>query len=143
MSTRCQVRVTNGEDKLTLYHHYDGYPTNMLRLIKEAWEKYGKGWEGARVGKVAGMLCAIDPVIFEPEDTHELHGDIEYFYEVNCKGEQHVGSEPIWEVTTYEVKMDFDNKKSEKERLTRLKTVPVDKITDEVAEEIQGVEEEE
>ena len=128
MSTRCQVKVTNGEQSLTLYHHMDGYPEGILPLIKEAWDKHGKEWEGARVYKVASMLCAVDPIQFEPLDYHSLHGDIEYYYVVNCKGESHVGAEPIWTVTVYEVKMDFDGKLTDKKRLTEIKSVAVNKL---------------
>lgn len=122
MSTRCQVKVTNGDEKLTLYHHTDGYPENMIPTIQEAWEKYGKGWEGARVYKVAGMLCAIDPMVFEPLDYHDLHSDIEYYYVIDCKGESHSGSKPIWTIKVYEVKFDFKGEIKDKDRLKLIKT---------------------
>ncbi len=129
MSTRCQVKVTDGEDKITLYHHHDGYPTYMLSKIREAWEKYGKGWEGGRVGKVAGMLCAVDPIEFEPEDGHSLHGDIEWYYVVNCKSEMHMGAEPVWQVTTNKVGYTSKPKK--------IKTLLVSEISDTSAEEVE------
>ena len=34
---------------------------------------------------MAGYLCWTEPGVFEPEDGHELHGDIEYFYRVKVK----------------------------------------------------------
>jgi hypothetical protein len=41
MSTRCQVKVSSGvkgnQEAVTLYHHHDGYPTNMLPLMADAY----------------------------------------------------------------------------------------------------------
>ena len=42
MGTRCQVQVVeeaenkDWEEKVTLYHHWDGYPDNMIPLFKKA-----------------------------------------------------------------------------------------------------------
>jgi len=33
-----------------------------------------------RAGHAAGYLCGADPSGFEPEEGHELHGDIEWYY---------------------------------------------------------------
>lgn len=139
MSTRCQVRVTDGDDAITLYHHTDGYPSYMVPTIRKAWEEYGKGLEGARVYKVASMLCAVDPVVFEPLPYKDLHADIEYFYEINCKGKSHIGAEPVWTVKVFSAGFDFDNKKTEKERLTLLAKGKVNKLD---GEEIERKEQE-
>lgn len=143
MSTRCQVEVTDGDHKITLYHHTDGYPSYMLPLIKSAWKKYGKGWEGARVYKVASMLCAVDPTIFEPLPYHDLHADIEYFYSINCKGKMDMSSEPVWNVTSYEADFDFEQVKTRKQRLHKLDSVAVNKITEEYAESVKPLTSEE
>ena len=95
MSTRCQVQVIqegmgSWEDKVTLYHHTDGYPEYMIPIINKAYNYKRKplwkgdtdlscGWEKGRAGKVASLLCWADPIVFEPEEGHELHGDIEYY----------------------------------------------------------------
>ncbi len=82
MSTRCQVQVVGvgiNPDKFTLYHHCDGYPTHMLQLIASA---EGDSWKHARAGKAAAFIIASEPGGFEPEQDHELHGDIEYYYRV-------------------------------------------------------------
>ena len=138
MSTRTQVQVTDGEEKLTLYHHTDGYPSYMLPLIKKAWSMYGKGWEGARVGKVASMLCAVDPIVFEPEDNHKLHADIEYYYIINCKGGLNISTKAIWTVTIYTVNFYFENKTSDKKRLTKLGETKVGKIDDTYIERLEA-----
>ena len=142
MSTRSQVKVTDGDNSLTLYHHTDGYPSGILPLIRQAWTKYGQEWEGARVYKVASMLCAVDPVIFEPLDYHTIHGDIEFYYLIDCKGTAHIGTKPDWTVTTYAVSFDFrhmgEEPKADEERLHALHTCKVSELTDPVIEAIEN-----
>ena len=95
MSTRCQVSVKGGlfPEQFTLYHHTDGYPEVMIPLIQRAWEMQAhnvfvdpyvseKDWRKGRTGKVASFLCAADPGVMEPENSHELHQDTEYYYEI-------------------------------------------------------------
>ena len=90
MSTRCQVQVIeenlHWNEKVTLYHHTDGYPEYIVPKIYEAYcYKDGSQYphfneeRKGRAGKVASLLCWADPMVFEPEEGHELHGDIEYF----------------------------------------------------------------
>jgi len=104
MSTRCQVHVVcegvGWTEACTLYHHFDGYPSNIVPLIAKAFELSGKGWEAGRAGKAASFLCAADPGGFEPEEGHELHGDIEFYYVVHLVNKHHgcVGDKPAWEV---------------------------------------------
>jgi len=114
MSTRCQVQVIQEgiwSKKVTLYHHCDGYPDNILPIIQQAYEIGAqKGnraqlglWELGRAGKVASLLCAADPGQFEPESGHKLHGDIEYYYRlylVNKKGGS-LAENPVWEIEIY------------------------------------------
>lgn len=129
MGTRCQVKVQDIREAITLYHHYDGYPSNILKLLKDAWEfdtrsslekemeiqalgkidEYNpsKDWKKCRVGKVASFLCAVDPCEFEPEDSHELHGDIDYYYVITLIGEKHCGALIDWLVYVYHIK-DFE-----------------------------------
>lgn len=90
MSTRCQIRVIqegmNWEESVTLYHHWDGYPENMIKLFKAAFELIETKdiGQAGRAGKVASYLCAVDPSGFEPEVGHELHFDIAYYYRIFC-----------------------------------------------------------
>lgn len=113
MSTRCQVTVMQEgmrgwEERVTLYHHFDGYPEGMLPLFKKAFEIgmtpkgdwHQPGCELGRVGKVASFLCAADPGGFEPEEGHALHGDIEFFYRLWCVNHRGgtVGDQPTWDV---------------------------------------------
>ena len=101
MSTRCQVKVVgdNDLDNVMLYHHCDGYPSNMLPLIYRAYkygikpkalspggEKYDMSWMARRAGHCASFLCHMDPTEFEPESGFDLHGDIEYYYVLYVSG---------------------------------------------------------
>lgn len=125
MSTRCNVHVIqqglDWEEKVQLYHHCDGYPTNMLPLFAKAFEQYGKGWEAGRAGKVAGMIIATDVGQFEPESDTKLHGDIEYFYliEVRNSAECSMADKPSWFVTVFAPKEGFWNN-SDLEHLGKL-----------------------
>ena len=112
------------EQKVTLYHHSDGYPESILPLIKKAFddvhtaEIYAlnenmkqlykehpsyNSWQLGRAGKVASFLCAEDPGSFEPEEGHELHGDIEWYYIVECMNEKggSMSETPTWKITIY------------------------------------------
>ena len=109
MSTRANVHVvSNGlswkEGPIQLYHHYDGYPSNMLVLFAKAFESGNGSWELGRAGKAAGFICASDPGQFEPEvDNGALHGDIEYFYRITCKNSANgtMAEQPTWLIDVF------------------------------------------
>ena len=89
MSTRCQILIKEEglrDEQIMLYHHSDGYPEHILPEIKAAYALATKdktnAWRAGRAGKAASYLCAIDPGVFEPEVGLDLHGDIDYFYEL-------------------------------------------------------------
>jgi hypothetical protein len=118
MSIRCQVKVVQKgmsyNENITLYHHTDGNPEYIISKIKGAYEKYGKDWKGGRAGKVASFLCAVDPGVFEPEEGHELHGDIDYYYILNVLCPKAFSEKiPTWEVETFLVG-DVENLKKVK-----------------------------
>jgi hypothetical protein len=115
MSTRCQVQVIqeseHWEDKITLYHHWDGYPENIIPLIYKAYcygnspfadnENYYKtDLMKERAGKAASLLCWADPAQFEPEQHHKLHLDIDYYYRLYCS-ESPLKKRAIWEVEIF------------------------------------------
>lgn len=94
MSTRCQVQVEgryyesnkDNEEAFMLYHHCDGYPSNIIPLIVKAFEAGQEltpsGCELCCPAKVASLLCHVDPMQFEPLNHFDLHYDIAYFYKV-------------------------------------------------------------
>ena len=103
MSTRCQVQVIqeglDWEQKVTLYHHWDGYPESMVQLIANAFDS-NLGWILGRAGKVASLLCAQDPGGYDLESSNTLHGDIEYLYKLYCTNKTGGSSaeNPGWEL---------------------------------------------
>lgn len=112
MSTRCQVKVIqeglDWQEERTLYHHWDGYPENMIPLFKKAFDfkqQYHEDWEKGRAGKVASLLCWADPASFEPEDNTETHCDIDYFYKLFCTNKEQgsMGENPTWEIAIYQL----------------------------------------
>ena len=110
MSTRCNVQViqtgVDWKQEIQLYHHCDGYPSNMLPLIAKAFRLSKGGWEAGRAGKAASFLCAVDPGQMEPEQGMTPHGDIEYLYKItvcNNNGGT-IGEKPEWLVETFDRK---------------------------------------
>lgn len=118
MSTKCQTQIIEQhkdveanwrEEKITLYQHCDGYPNNMLKLFWQAF-RYGfdpynvewskipvkQSWQVRRAGYAASFLCYIDPRGFQPEESHELHGDIAYYYKIFVNNEE-------WEIEIYTI----------------------------------------
>lgn len=88
MSTRCNVVIKKGNDKVYLYHHHDGYPSGVgkdiieyMEYLCEAVSKEEKDEILSTPQKLAEWLCS-DERDDEYEFTDCLHGDIEYLYEI-------------------------------------------------------------
>ncbi len=107
MSTRCQVRINQTgmgwDTSVTLYHHCDGYPSAMVPLIQKSYETYGGSWKAGRAGHAASYLIASDIEGYEPEDSHELHSDIEFYYVLELRNTQggSCAENPDWHLTVY------------------------------------------
>lgn len=115
MSTRCQLQVVQvgieWDEKITLYHHYDGYPENIVKLVEDTYKIWGSSWKAGRAGKVASFLCWKDPGQFEPEEGHELHNDIEFYYRlrvVNLRGGS-MNEKPNWELDVFSEEKGWEN----------------------------------
>ncbi len=135
MSTRAQVQVIQEglgwEESVTLYHHTDGYPSNIVPLIQKAYQ-YDCSYQKGRAGKVASLLCFTDPMVFEPKDNHELHGDIEYYYRLYLINQNmgSMGENPKWELeifTSHGSERFWDDPKFENLKLIYERT-PVEEI---------------
>ena len=109
MSTRCQVQVIDEEEnKITLYHHCDGYMENMVPLMRKGFEESSRDWKIGRAGKAAAFLCAADPGGFDIEEGHDLHSDIEYLYRFYCITKQTGSTDhPKWEIEVWVPKPGF------------------------------------
>lgn len=81
MSTRCNIIIEDQNQKITLYHHHDGYPEGVgLYLYNNIGEKIKTGYW--RATDVANML-----IKSKDDDEYELttglHGDIEFLYTID------------------------------------------------------------
>jgi len=114
MGTRCQVQCDGHKvfgGRVTLYHHWDGYPRHMIPVIHKAFKKMKRdgSYHDGRSGYVASTLCWADPIQFDIEydNGNELHGDIEWLYTIDSTGAPvHCTSEPSdseWIVTVQSV----------------------------------------
>jgi hypothetical protein len=89
MSTRCQIEFRAGDQRRTVYRHWDGFPSAVLPSLRAflAWSIRGSDVEyvaanflfwskrdlDARSEQLGFGVCVND----------ELHGDIDYFYIVD------------------------------------------------------------
>lgn len=95
MSTRCNIIIKDGKDRITLYHHHDGYPMGVGTELQQFLEKrYGGPYGHWYADSIANRLVKGEALYpFHTEDgkkddeyeiTFGLHGDIEYVYVINC-----------------------------------------------------------
>ena len=94
----------------------------MVSVIKATFDKMvalaDENCELYRTGKVASYLCFIEPGQFEPESSHELHFDIEYYYKLYIAGDQRSGLTPQWQIEIYTY-----NWSDSSEQIDRLKLI--------------------
>ena len=95
MGTRCNIKVTDGQDELCFYRHWHGYPSAVLPSLKPLMEKLTEGKLRTNVGQFAGWITILGheqagkPELgkgwkcgdYEP--TTGEHGDIEYLYTID------------------------------------------------------------
>ena len=96
MSTRCNIIIKDGAERIYLYHHHDGYPmgvgTELQDYLQRKWgESWRSYWCGTSIANdlVKGHINY--PLAREPHEddeyevTYGLHGDVEYAYVINCR----------------------------------------------------------
>ena len=96
MSTRANIVLTDGHDKLFFYRHSDGYPEGAMPTLEKflAWVISGKIRDN--VGQAAGWLIMLgnseynvgvtpdtDWKVGSMEPTAGIHGDVEYIYTID------------------------------------------------------------
>lgn len=93
MSTRCNIIIKDGESRIYLYHHHDGYPmgvgTELQAYLEKEWSTR-RYWFASSIANelIKGSLpypFSDDKKDEEYEVTFGLHGDIEYCYVINCQ----------------------------------------------------------
>ena len=74
MSTRTNIKIIDNLGEILLYKHHDGYQEFMIPFLKEYIEKsmQSADWMATRLIKDT-----------ECEPSTCLHGDIEYYYEID------------------------------------------------------------
>ncbi len=94
MSTRCNVVIKDKHDKLIFYRHSDGYPEVTGESLKVFLEWVTSGKIRDNVSQAAGWLIILGHEEYKKdgltgwkvgayEPTTEIHGDIEYLYEID------------------------------------------------------------
>ena len=88
MATRSTIQLQNTvgviEQTVTLYKHWDGYPSNVIPLIELAVKNANVNPRNGRyTSNVLAELIKLDNEICITK-SHEVHGDTEYQY--NLKG---------------------------------------------------------
>lgn len=122
MSTRSQVRVKPAanlykDQEFRAYHHCDGYPSNMVQLLFNAFRSWSFGKvgrshllpKGKRINinpahmavKALNYIVSADRDGYEIETKDVLHGDLEFAYSVIVRSEQ-------WIVTVWRKNWDHD-----------------------------------
>lgn len=90
MSTRANIIISDGYDKLWFYRHSDGYPAGALPTLAEFMQRVVDGKIRNNANQAAGWLIVIgheeyakygsDWKVGAYEPTYAQHGDIEYLY---------------------------------------------------------------
>lgn len=102
MSTRCNIKVVDGNNELWFYRHSDGYPAGAMPLLNEFMDLVKSGAIRDNVSQASGWLIYLgakeyglhDPntedgfsgwKVGSIEPTTGEHGDIEYLYTVDLQ----------------------------------------------------------
>lgn len=84
MSTRCNVIIKNDKDFIQLYHHYDGYPAGVGRMLQKCIHDMISMDILLDTHPVVEYLCSQNGGSeWELDTTQYLHGDIEFLYIVD------------------------------------------------------------
>lgn len=76
MSTRCNIKLVDDDSEILLYKHHDGYPDTEHGMV-EFLKKYIRS-----SGFTAKLMADTMVELTEVEHTDCIHGDIQYYYEV-------------------------------------------------------------
>lgn len=91
MSTRSNIKLVDNCGEILLYKHHDGYPTGEHGIIEFLKPFLAKSMKSAEW--LAEMLIKET----ECRASSALHGDIEYYYEVNVETDKIDVYESSWD----------------------------------------------
>lgn len=102
MSTRCSILVTDGKQKINIYHHTDGFIEGVgFDLLKRFWLTKNKFFNiddtFVLVDEIANIL--VKDSLEDYEITSYEHADIDYSYVIDVKKR---------ELRATEVSADYD-----------------------------------
>jgi hypothetical protein len=102
MSTRCNVKITAGENVVWIYRHMDGYLSGAGYDVAVNLS-HAKDWKSFMDSLLAQRYEATEVRKSEPiyELTTGQHGDIEFLYEIEFKSFSEVGN---WNEVQFKVK---------------------------------------
>jgi len=85
MSTRANIKIIEGDKVTWLYHHWDGYPTYLGAFLSYRCNKWlnNKNYYMDTCDIVNKLIK--DKADNGFEYTDQMHGDIEYLYEIDVK----------------------------------------------------------
>ncbi len=134
MSTRAQIVLKDGREKLWFYRHSDGYPETTYKslLTFSSWLK--KGLIRNNISQCSGWLVILghieyavpnapaqEPIYgwkvgaYEP-DTSGMHGDTEYLYTIDLKTKEITWQECGDDFTKVYNQSDYDERMTPKEK---------------------------
>tara|TARA_R110000751_G_scaffold68905_1_gene140112 strand:+ start:4835 stop:5287 length:453 start_codon:yes stop_codon:yes gene_type:complete len=123
MSTRAIYRFTNKSDKIMgvapmdIYKHHDGYPSSAVGYIQKAVDKATDLDIDAPMGTNKRDLVVMGFLLgnfgYRKLSKKELHGDLDYVYEIERYGEDRDS------VTVWFVSHDWDEDTSHQELIFR------------------------
>lgn len=108
MSTRANIKIIEGDKVTWLYHHWDGYPSYLGAFLL-----YRLGDKFKNENYCIDTCDIVNKLIKDKADngfeyTDQMHGDIEYLYEIDVKAktikcfETHYvngpNNEPFWDI---------------------------------------------
>lgn len=118
MSTRSQIKLKNSTDNIHIYKHSDGYPEGVLPVlvpfVKDFMENrgYDECYLLAQIIRRFAIVQHLEDIAFDlkhpnlPKTNHmysflgwgldcEKHGDIQYLYEIDEKGNIYVNGKKL------------------------------------------------
>lgn len=78
MSTRCNVIIKDGEDKLFFYRHSDGYPEGVFPSLNIFMDWLKKGLIRDNISQSAGWIIALGAMEYNSLPTYKASADKGY-----------------------------------------------------------------
>lgn len=105
MATRASIRIVDGDKRIDLYHHWDGYPegvgVDLVKYCGKIDERMRWRIDNIANDLVKGKIVNIEAGQEVPDMGYEIsygfHADIEYAYLIDCVRKKVFCHEIGWE----------------------------------------------